>query len=141
MDEKSYDKPDSIVYVDRLFAEVKGKKGFIYFYKYKTKKDDPTWKLATVGLVPEDPKKFEFETAEKFNFDYYSPLLPGLGDYHKFDFTNFSDTRIKEDEPLADQLKQALKRALYSKRKSAKEFYEREGRGDYDFSSRVDFGD
>jgi hypothetical protein len=141
MEGKSYDKPDSIVYIDRFPAEVKDKKGFIYFYKYKTKKDDATWKLATVGLVPLDPNKFEFEHAGKIDLsDYYSPLVPRLSDYYKYDFTSFSDTKIKEDEPLADQLKQALKRALYSKRKSAKEFYEREGR-DYDISSRIDFGD
>ncbi|HEY6503948.1 MAG TPA: TraB/GumN family protein [Chitinophagaceae bacterium] len=142
LDEKSYDKPDSVIYVDRLPAEVMGKKGFVYFYKYKTKKDDPDWKLATVGLIPESPKMFEFANIEKpvFN-EYFSPYGYQEADYYKLDFTGFSDTKIKDDEPLAEQLNKALKKLLYSKRKSAKGFYEREGRGDYDVSTRIDFGD
>jgi len=139
MEEKTYGKPDSLVYIDRLPAELKGKKGFVYFYKYKTKKDDMTWKLATVGLVPQDPKIFEFESIEKPDFNDYYPSFR-MGDYYRYDFTSFSDTKIKEDEPLADQLKKTLKKLLYSKRKSAKGFYEKEGRG-YDVSSRMDFGD
>ncbi|MFI5131267.1 MAG: TraB/GumN family protein, partial [Chitinophagales bacterium] len=141
MEEKTYDKPDSIVYIDRLAAEVKGKKGFVYFYKYKTKKDDMTWKLATVGLVPRDPKVFEFENTGKPDFsNFYSPLNFRASDYYKYDFTHFSETKIKDDEPVAGQLTKALKNMLYSKRKSAKEFYERESRG-YDFNSRVDSDD
>jgi len=41
---KSFNQPDSLVYLDSLGASFKGKKGFIYFYKYKTKKDDLYWK-------------------------------------------------------------------------------------------------
>jgi hypothetical protein len=141
MDEKNYGNPDSIVYIDRLPAEMKGKKGFVYFFKYKTKKDDMTWKLATVGLVPQDPRLFEFENTTRPDLsDFYSPMNYRASDYYKYDFTSFSDTKIKEDEPLSAQLKKTLKKLLYSKRKSAKEFYEKEGRG-YDISSRIDFGD
>jgi uncharacterized protein YbaP (TraB family) len=140
--EKNYDKPDSLLYIDRLPAEIKGKKGFVYFYKYKTKKDDLTWKLATVGLVPQDPGTFEFENTDKPDFnDYYSPLSYLLSDYFTYDFTSFTDAKIKEDESLPDQLRKTMKKLLYSKRKSAKEFYGREGRNDYDVSSRIDFGD
>jgi hypothetical protein len=143
LDEKSYDKPDSIVYIDRLAAEVKGKKGFVYFFKYKTKKDDLTWKFATVGLVPEDAKKFEFDNTEKPEYSdyYYSPAAYRSTDYYRLDFTGFSEAKIKDDEPIAEQLSKILKKMLYSKRKSAKEFYEREGRGDYDVASRIDFGE
>ncbi|MDP4262261.1 MAG: TraB/GumN family protein [Bacteroidota bacterium] len=142
VEEKSYDKTDSLVYIDRLAAEVKGKKGFVYFYKYKNKKDDMTWKLATVGLVPQDPKVFEFENTGKSDFSEYDlPLAYQRGDYYKYDFTSFSDTKIKDDEPLADQLHKMLKRLLYSKRKSAREFYEKEGRRDFDISSRMETGD
>ncbi|MEI9807958.1 MAG: TraB/GumN family protein [Bacteroidota bacterium] len=142
MEEKTYDKPDSVVYIDRLAAEVKGKKGFVYFYKYKTKKDDLNWKLASVGLVPEDPKTFEFENTEKPDYsEYYSPGNYQSGDYYKLDFTGFSDTKIKEDEAIAGQLGKALKKMLYSKRKSARAFYEREGRDDNNMSTRIDFGD
>jgi uncharacterized protein YbaP (TraB family) len=138
MAEKSYGKPDSIVYLDRLPAEIRNRKGFVYFFKYKTKKDDMGWKLATVGLVPQDPKKFEFDGIEKPTVnDYYSNLKKG--DYYKFDFTGFTETKIKDEEPLADQLKKQLKKMLYSKRKSARDFYEKEGSG-YEAVSR-DLGD
>ena len=140
MEEKSYDRPDSVVYLDRLAADIKGNKGFVYFYKYKSKKDDLTWKLATVGLVPQDPTSFEFENTGKPDLaNFYSPMNFRTSDYYRYDFTNFTDTRIKDDEPLTGQLKKTLKKLLYSKRKSAKEFYERESRGD-DLSSHFDFG-
>ena len=74
LDRSAYSKPDTIAYIDRLPAEVKGKKGFVYFYKYKSKKDDITWKLATVGLVPEDPAKFEFDQAK--NKGSYTSVIP-----------------------------------------------------------------
>jgi len=139
LEEKLYGKPDSVVYIDRLPAEMKNRKGFVYFFKYKTKKDDVDWKLATVGLVPADPKVFEFENPDNPDFSEYSPSYK-RGNYYKYDLTGFSDTKIKDDEPVADQLKKMLKRMLYSKRKSAREFYSRDDSG-YDVSSRVDFGE
>ncbi len=141
MKEKSYDKADSLVYIDRLPANIKGKKGFVYFYKYKNKKDDMNWKLATVGLVPEDPKVFEFDNAgETGSGEYDSPLTYQGNDYYKYDFTGFSETKIKDDESLSDQLHKMLKRFLYSKRKSAREFYERDGHRDFDVT-RLEVGD
>ena len=130
MDKKSYGKPDSVVYVDRLKTEYKGKKGFIYFYKYKAKKDDLTWKLATVGLTPEDPKQFEYEDSTTLSIPglFDSPLFSAYR-YNRYSFTEFSDTKLSEEEPVADQLKKMLKKMLYSRRKSAKNFYEEESGG------------
>ena len=140
VEEKSYGKPDSILYIDRLSAEFRGKKGFIYFFKYKNKKDDLAWKLATVGLVPEDPKVFEFEIDRKPDLsDYFSSYR--LKDFYRYDFTGFSETKIKDDEPLSEQLNKTLKKLLYSKRKSAKQFYEKNETSRYDVTSSIDFGD
>jgi hypothetical protein len=139
MEAKSYDKPDSLVYLDRLSAEVKNQKGFVYFFKYKTKKDDVDWKLATVGLVPVDPRTFEFENSNQPGFSDYNYSLK-RGEYFSYDFTSFSDIKVKDDEPIGDQLKKTLKKLLYSKRKSGREFYEKEG-STYDVSSRVETGD
>lgn len=124
---KSYGKPDSVVYADRLPAEYKDKKGFIYFFKYKEKKDDLTWKLATVGLVPENPKEFIFTDSafismRRLSFNY-------TGDYsifNRYDFTSFRDTKIKETDSLQELMKKELKKMLYSRRKSARQFYEEE---------------
>ena len=120
---KSYDKPDSIVYLDRLPATQKSNKGFVYFFKYKQKKDDDIWKIATVGLVPEDPKKFEFEENDdsRQNAKFYN-----YDDGTDSDFTALTDAKLKDDEPIADQLNTVLKRLLYSSHRSAKEFYDKE---------------
>jgi len=123
MEKKTSGKPDSLVYIDRLKTAYKGKKGYIYFYKYKMKKNDLSWKLASVGLVPEDPKQFEFESEEKpDNLTDFSLLSSPK--YGMYDFTKFSDTKLKEDESLSTQLNMVLKKLLYSRHKSAKEFYE-----------------
>ena len=123
MNESSYDKPDTLVYIDRLPAEYKSKKGFIYFYKYKIKKEDLNWKLAMVGLTPEDPKQFEYEDSVKlgipFNYSLFSE-----SDYNMYNFTALTDTKIEVEEPISKQLNKALKKALYSRRQSAREFYE-----------------
>lgn len=122
LDLEQYNKPDSVLFLDKLAADFKGRKGLVYFYKYKTRKDDLTWKLATVGLVPENPDQFEFpETAEEKKEGKSSSWL--LGTKSRYDFTAYTDTRFREDEAVGKQLKKALKRLLYSRRNSAREFY------------------
>lgn len=126
LDKKSYGKPDSIVYIDRMKAEYKDKKGFIYFFKYKDKRDDLTWKLATVGLTPEDPTRFEFADSSK-RIGY--AFEPTSWSRNRYDFTNFTNTKVREEEVMSTFLKKQLKKMLYAKRKSAKEFYNDEGEG------------
>lgn len=128
--EKIYDKPDSLVYIDRLPAAIKGKKGFIYFFKYKTKKDDASWKIATAGLVPENPVQFEFDKEEKKSAGYFS-MYNNYASRDNYDFTGFSETKIKEEETVTEQLSKELKRMLYARRKSAKEFYDKTGSENY----------
>jgi hypothetical protein len=123
LDKKAYSKPDSIQFLDRLHTSFKNKKGFIYFFKYKTKKDDLVWKLASVGLVPADPGQFEFDEPATLT----GPVsLYEVSGEKQYDFTRFSDTKLKVDEPVIEQLKKELKKMLYSRRKSAKEFYSNE---------------
>ncbi len=58
---------------------------------------------------------------------FNSPLFPSYGFYYNnFDFTELTDTKVKEDEPVNKQLAKELKKILYSRRKSAKEFYGKE---------------
>ena len=130
MESSTYNKPDSVVYLDRMQTTYNGKKGFIYFFQYKHKKDDVNWKLATVGLVPENPLEFEFEDDENSKsvlsgvFSSYS--------YNKYNFTSFTETKIKSDESLNSQLKLELKKMLYSRRNSAKQFYGKDNEDDYE---------
>ncbi len=120
---KPYDKPDSIVYLDRLPASVKNKSGYVYFFKYKQKKDDIGWKLASVGLVPKDESNFEVLDNNDIKSKNLSSLLAGFRLSDKEDFTDFSSTRITDEEPLKNQLIKQLKKMLYSLHKSAKQFY------------------
>jgi uncharacterized protein YbaP (TraB family) len=107
----SYNKPDSIVFVDKLPVQHKERTGYVFFFKYKSKKDDNVWKLATVGIIPSDPKSFQFERKKKY------------WEEAEYDFTNISTTKIEKGTPLKDQLKKELKKIQYSKRNSAAEFY------------------
>ena len=38
-------------------------------------------------------------------------------------FTEFSDEKLADDEPLEPQLQKRIKKMVYAKRESAKEFY------------------
>lgn len=111
----SYESPDTIAYLDRLPVQYKNRKGFVYFFKYRQKKDDNAWKLATVGLVPADAAVFEFENA-------------GVKTEYEYNFTEMTSTKLDEEEPLKGQLQKLLKRKLYSKRKSGERFYDEENR-------------
>ena len=91
----------------------------MYFFKYKEKKDDPAWKLAYIGLISKDPKQFEVcarpgSSKSKIEDD----------DSDDYNFTSFTDTKLNEDKSRVQQLSEALKKLIYSHRKSAKEFYD-----------------
>ena len=124
----AYMKPDSIQLLDSLSINYRGKKGWVYFYRYRMKKDDASWKLATVGLIPQDATRFVFDKKENDedkirDVTYYPPLTALYNTDKSHGFTEFSDVKIKDDEPLADQLSRQLKKLIYSKRKSGRMFY------------------
>lgn len=112
-------KPDSVVYLDKLPATFDSKQGYVYFFKYKEKKDDAAWKLATVGLLSKDPKQFEIkepsDSRKNFSDDDDADL---------YDCTSLTDSKLAENEPVTFQLNKELKKILYSRRSSAKEFYD-----------------
>jgi uncharacterized protein YbaP (TraB family) len=122
-------KPDSLVFIDSLPASLKNRKGFVFFYKYKTKKDDLSWKLATAGLMSKDNNPFNYDDDEDYednddDIGYTSTMSWNFSrNDNKIVFTEFTDEKIKEDVPLKEQMEKQLKKILYSKRKSAKVFY------------------
>ena len=118
---KTYGRPDSVVFLDKLPATFRTKPGYVYFFKYKQKKDDAGWKIGTAGLILKDPKHFEMEdTVSKGNINYKN----GFVSYNEsYDFTSFTDTKLTDEQTVSDQLNKQLKIMLYSRRKSAKEFY------------------
>jgi hypothetical protein len=96
------EKPDTLVYLEKLPVVYKNKKGFVHFYKYKAARDDTYWQLACMGLQPEN----ENEIDEK-NRDFRE-----------------SDRKIDAAKPLKEQMEKLLKELLYAKRESASEFYD-----------------
>ena len=121
---KSYDKPDSLVYADRLATEYKGKKGYMYFFTYKTKKDDLSWKMAVVGLVPENPREFEFEdSTTQFHYLNYLNDYMRWPIFGKYNFTRFTDVKVSPGEAVKELMRVETKKMLYERRKSAAQFY------------------
>jgi hypothetical protein len=124
----SYNRPDTVVFLERLPVKYKDRSGFVYFFKYKVKKDDNSWKIASAGIIPSDPKKFDFGV----NLKYREEM--------QYDFTEITGTKIEDDEPIKTQLQKALRKMQYSKRNSAAEFYQVERNG-MDFIQGMRFDD
>jgi hypothetical protein len=113
---KTYGKPDTLVYLDQLPLQDRDIDGILYFFKYKEKKDDNTWKLAIAGLYPKDSTVLAW---------------PNTGEEDdELDFTQLTGTKLSVDSPLREQLEKMVKKLRYSRRNSASQFYEEEN--DYD---------
>jgi hypothetical protein len=90
---------DSIIFADKIMATVAGKKGLVYFFKYKLKKQD-TWKVGISGPQPLDGKSIDSGN-----------LLTSL-------------TNKKLTNPI--QFEEQLKKQLFNLHKSAKRYYQDE---------------
>ena len=93
-------KPDSIIYLSNKAISFRDKKGLVYFFKYRLKKDEG-WKIGISGLQPENINEVSSNSK----------------------LVRLTDKKIKDDEPLDDQLDKQLKRLLFSLSKSGKNFY------------------
>jgi len=98
--DKNYRKVDSVTFIKKEPSASLGKKGVVYYFKYRVMKEDD-WKIGISGLQPENVKNIF--TDDKL--------------------TSMTDKKIKADEPLDEQLQDQLKRRLYSFHKSARNFY------------------
>ena len=112
---QTYGRPDTLVYLQKLPLQDAGHEGMVYFFKYKEKKDDNTWKIATAGLFPKDSTQLQFDTVK----DNQS--------WDEDDFTRLTGTKLRTDITLEEQLEKIQRRLLYSRRKSAAQFYEEDG--------------
>lgn len=103
-------KMDSVELIKKEPVIWKGKKGYVYFFRYRNTKEDK-WKIALSGMQPED----------------------GSISYQN-SFTDLTGVKIKEDQPLAEQLAKQLKKMMYSKSNGTRHFFT-ERNNDY-FSGR-----
>ena len=121
--EQSYTRLDTVVFMEKVPVQHKDRDGYIYVFKYKEKREDNSWKLATVGLLPKEDTALEFETEN------------GVREEHDYDFTDVTATKLTAETPAKEQVKALVRRLLYSKRKSAAQFYNDANRyNDIEFS-------
>ncbi|MEP6675512.1 MAG: TraB/GumN family protein [Ferruginibacter sp.] len=119
--------PDTLVYLDKFKIDYKFNKGWLYFFKYKEKKDDAQWKIAIAGLLPESIDSFF--TPQQKNHDIKSSL--NRSDVASADFTKLTEQVIDPDEPIEKQLLQQFKEILYSLHKTGIEFYDEDNNNWY----------
>jgi uncharacterized protein YbaP (TraB family) len=111
--DKNYASLDSIVFVAKQTTVYDKKRGTVYFFKYRVKKQDD-WKIAISGLQPENIK--EVNSNDKLSF--------------------MTDKKIKEDTPVMEQFQEQLKKILFNFHKSARNFFEADANG-YRFKRRM----
>jgi uncharacterized protein YbaP (TraB family) len=90
----------AIQFVDKKIVLSKQERGYVYFFKYKTNKDDE-WQMGISGLQPLNLK--DVSTGN--------------------DLVRLTNKKIKPDISVADQFDKQLKRILLSRRKSAVSYY------------------
>ena len=106
----AYQKYDTLVLLEKMPVTYKNKKGIVYFFKYKNKKEEKKWKVISYGLQPENAKVFADDNDDFITTSTYS---------YSRNETNFLD----EDKPVKEQLQKLLKMLLYKMHNSASQFY------------------
>ncbi|MBV9963516.1 MAG: TraB/GumN family protein, partial [Parafilimonas sp.] len=85
----------------KVIANVKGKKGYVYFFRYKIKKDDD-WQIGLSGLQPLNEKDVSANDM----------------------LVSMTNKKISDDKPIADQFNEQLLRLILEQHKSAAHFFE-----------------
>lgn len=121
--QQAYTKVDTIAFLEKVPLQYKGRDGFVYVFKYKERKEDNSWKLATAGLLPKEDSVYAFEEKDTAREE------------RDYDFTEVSTIKLTTETPEKEQVEKLIKRLLFSKRKSAARFYNEGGRyNDFDYS-------
>ncbi len=100
MNDKGVEKFADIQFISKQQVDVKGKKGVVYFYKYKLKKEDE-WQMGISGLQPLNAKEVSSND----------------------DLVKMTDKKLKADESENEQFANQLKRLIFEQRKSARNFF------------------
>jgi hypothetical protein len=105
-DSRSYSKFADLKLVDKQVLSVNGNKGIVYLFKYKINAQDD-WKMGISGLQPLNSREVN----------------------SKVDVVKLTDRRLRADQPAHDQFDQQIRRLLFTRHKSARQFYENTGAG------------
>ena len=93
-------KMDSVIFLKKNSASVKGKNGMLYFFKYRVKKTDD-WKIGISGLQPYPEKELSSND----------------------DLVSLTDKKLVPTEPIDEQLNQQLKKLVFPFYNSGKNFF------------------
>jgi hypothetical protein len=110
--ENNYNKPDTLVFLEKLPLTFKDRSGYVYVFKYKENKQDNSWKLATAGLLPVADNEYHFPRKGNNTRAAYW-----------YNFTDLTNTKLTADTPEKEQVQKQLKKMMYSKRRSGARFY------------------
>jgi hypothetical protein len=86
--------------VDKKPAQFKANRGFVYYFKYKVNKDDE-WQMGLSAFQPLNHKEFSTDPA----------------------WVTLTGKRLRTDSPAQEQFDQQWKRFLFSRRRSAANFF------------------
>jgi uncharacterized protein YbaP (TraB family) len=98
--ENDYDKMDSVAFLKKKNASVKGKTGQLYFFKYRVKSTDD-WKIGMSGMQP--LKETELSSND--------------------DLVALTDKKLVLNQPVDEQLDKELKKIIFSYYNSSKNFF------------------
>lgn len=108
-------KMDSVVFLKKMKAAIKGESGLVYFFKYRIKKSDD-WKIGFSGLQP--LKENTTSSNDELSF--------------------LTDKKLIATEPLDDQLNLQLRKVVFGYFNSSRNFYRNE-RSYFDYSQMGDY--
>lgn len=107
-------KPDSFVLVGKRPATLQGKKGEVFVYKYRNKKENSLWRWAVIGMVPTDT------------------LITNRADLQ----LDIADAGfLKTGKPEKEEVDRLVKEALNGTRPCAESFYRQNDR----YNNRYDY--
>lgn len=116
--------------------------GYVLFFKYKKSKEDPLWKLASVGLFSEDTTQIGIKPSREDYSGGYT-MLPPLSDLarqyqdiHVDGYTGLWPEKIEEEKDIPKLIQTRLRKIYYSKHPCSDGFYNENDRYDYVMTNR-----
>lgn len=108
LEDREYEKFFDVQMVGKKQVKVKNRSGYVYFFKYKLKREDD-WKIGISGIQPHDSTQISSDNT----------------------LVNMTDKKINAEDPQSEQFEKQLKRLIYSLRRSSTYFYRDNSYGGY----------
>lgn len=117
---------DTLVLLEKTPIVYNAKKGMVYFFKYKNRKEDKKWTIRSFGIQPENPNEYDDDNEE----------FTESGSNYSYGYNaEDGDWKLDESKPVKEQLQKLIKKMLFKKHPSAAQFYKSRYEGSYDYYS------